>query len=158
MYLAIYISVRRERSKTVRAENISARTGSKDTAPKAAKSTRQNLRVLAIPYYSQLVRSNGGLEHIYFRLMVDPMTGEYSKPKLCVWNPKETPSLPDWLAKQEVEAVLCSDNRPGFEGLFSATGITLFWNQRGEIDEMVTQWLRSLPFEGYTKGHQVAFA
>ena len=133
----------------MRAENISAKT-----APRNTKTKNRDLTVLAVPYYSQLVRSNGGLEHIYFKLMADPITGESTKPILCVWNPKEQPSLPDWLCQQGVEAILCSDNRPGFEGLFSATGITIFWNHRGEAEDMVAQWFRSLPPEDHWQNKQ----
>lgn len=127
----------------MRPENISARTGSMNPGQKATKGKNQNVTVVAIPYYSQLVRQNGGLEHIYFKLAIDNITGEYAKPKLTVWNPKELPSLPDWFSQQGVEAILCSDNRPGFEGLFNATGITIYWNQRGEVAEMVARWFRS---------------
>lgn len=112
--------------------------------------------VLAIPYYGQLVRHNGGLEHIYFRLTADPVTGEFSKAKLCVWNPKQLPSLPDWLGQQGIEALLCSDNRPGFEGLFAATGITIFWDQRGEVKDMVAQWTDTMAIENHW--HRAAYA
>ncbi|HEX9779058.1 MAG TPA: hypothetical protein VGA63_13000 [Geopsychrobacteraceae bacterium] len=114
---------------------------------KTTKPKNQKLTVLAIPYYGQLVRHNGGLEHIYFTLMADPVTGEFSKAKLCVWNPKTLPSLPDWLEQQGIEALLCSDNRPGFEGLFAATGITIFWDQRGEVKDMVAQWTDAMAME-----------
>lgn len=127
----------------MRPENISAKAGSRNPGAKESGPNTYNLTVLAIPYYGQLVRNNGGLEHIYFKLMADSVTGECSKPKLCVWNPKELPSLPDWLSRQGVDALLCNDNRPGFEGLFSASGITIFWNQRGEVEDMVTQWFNS---------------
>lgn len=120
------------------------------------KTTNQKLTVLAIPYYSQLVRNNGGLEHIYFKLMADPVTGEFSKAKLCVWNPKELPSLPDWLCQQGIEALLCGDNRPGFEGLFASTGINIFWNQRGEVDDMVAQWTDAMALE--PRWQQAAYA
>lgn len=123
---------------------------------KNTKIKNQKLTVLAIPYYSQLVRHNGGLEHIYFKLMADPITGEFSKAKLCVWNPKELPSLPDWLAQQGIEALLCSDNRPGFEGIFAATGITIFWDQRGEVNDMVAQWTDSMALDN--RWQQVAYA
>jgi len=110
-------------------------------------SPQKRKTVLAIPYYGQLVRNSGGLEHIYFKLTADPVTGEFSKAKLSVWNQKELPALPDWLEQQGIEALLCSDNRPGFEGIFAATGITIFWDQRGEVNEMVAQWTDSLALD-----------
>lgn len=120
------------------------------------KNKNSKLTVLAIPYYSQLVRHNGGLEHIYFKLMADPVTGEFSKAKLCVWNPKELPALPDWLCQQGIEALLCSDNRPGFEGLFAANGITIFWDKRGEVNDMVAQWTDTMALDNHWQ--QVAYA
>lgn len=120
------------------------------------KTKNRRFTVLAIPYYSQLVRHNGGLENIYFKLMADHATGEFTKAELCVWNPKELPSLPEWLGQQGIEALLCSDNRPGFEGLFAATGITIFWNQRGEVKEMVTQWTNTMAMDN--QWQHVAYA
>lgn len=142
----------------MRPENISAKTGMKNPGQKAAATSQQNMKVLAIPYYSQLVRSHGGLEHIYFRVTVDSATGVSSKPKLCVWNPKELPSLPEWLAQQGVETLLCSDNRPNFEGMFQAAGITISWDQRGEVADMVNRWVRTLPAEDNWQQQRTAFA
>lgn len=142
----------------MRAENISAKSTARRT--KQAPANKKDLQqvVVAIPYYSQLVRQNGGLEHIYFKLGVNPITGEYSKPKLSIWNSKELPSLPEWLCQEGVNVLLCSDNRPGFEGLFAATGISIYWNQRGEVTEMVTRWIRSIPIEQTLYQHQTVFA
>ncbi|PLX89837.1 MAG: hypothetical protein C0618_00305 [Desulfuromonas sp.] len=106
-------------------------------------STKQKSAVLAVPYYGQLVRHNGGLEHIYFRLNANPVTGELTKSELCVWDQKNSPSLPEWLDQNGIRTLLCSDKRPGLESLFTANGIHVFWEQSGEISEMVNHWMSS---------------
>jgi hypothetical protein len=102
--------------------------------------TQNKMVTLATPYYGSMTRPHGRPEQIYIKLVANPTTGEFDQTGLCVWDPKKLPHLPDWLSRQGIETILCNDNPSEPDQSFSAAGVTLFRKQRGDIQEMVSNW------------------
>jgi len=110
--------------------------------------THNEMVTLATPYYGSMIRPQGRPEHIYIKLVANPITGEFNQTEVCVWDQKKRPDLPSWLSTQGVEALLCNDSPFDEEHHFSAVGISIFREKLEGLQEMVSDWTNQLKTGG----------
>lgn len=63
------------------------------------------------------------------------------------WSPDKNPDLPNWLRQHKVEGVLCGGIHPRFQIALEAQGLWVIWGFRGEIIEVLYQWLSATPIK-----------
>lgn len=65
--------------------------------------------MVAVPYYGTLYRAKFGYERIFFFLNFCGRTDSYSEARLGVWDNRKDEALTDWLKRNGIDSVVCSD-------------------------------------------------
>ncbi|PLX84533.1 MAG: hypothetical protein C0618_11375 [Desulfuromonas sp.] len=97
-------------------------------------------KTVAAPYYGSIIGRKGRLEQIYIKLTTDPSSEAQPRQEICIWNPKDTSNLPEWLSQQGIETLLCTDKDTGSELPFLEAGIQVIRDLYGDIEDMISTW------------------
>lgn len=65
---------------------------------------------VAVPYYGSLYRHKVGYERIYFIVEDGHAKGKDLDVRLCVWDNKTEPTLPEWLEHNGIESLVCRED------------------------------------------------
>lgn len=119
----------------------------------------QSVRI-AIPCYGSRILPRFGQARKFFFAEIDPATHLPRRLHQHDWDLYADPPLVRWLADEGVAAVLCGGIHPRFQLALIAEGIEIFWGFRGEVEEVLRDWLAggsqplgSLTAAGEEKNH-----
>lgn len=97
--------------------------------------------LIAIPCYGSRVLPRFGQAREFVFAEVDPGDGVPRRLRRCNWDVCQEPQLARWLRREGIEAVLCGGIHPRFQLALGAEGIRVAWGFRGEVEEVLRQWL-----------------
>lgn len=104
-------------------------------------SETENTKLVAVPYYGNLLMPPLGLTRVFFVATVDLGSKKVTRMELQVWDPKKEPTLSVWMRSQGFSGVICSDSGSHYRGALQTEGIWLIPDQEGEAAELVERWL-----------------
>ena len=116
----------------------------------------ENLVRIAVPCYGSRVLPRFGQAREFFFAEVDPDARTLRGLRRCQWDLHDEPHLGRWLSRAGIVAVLCGGIHPRFQVALLAEGIEVVWGLRGEVEEVVRDWLRS-ESEPLGRGVRVGF-
>jgi len=96
---------------------------------------------IAVPCYGNRVLPRFGQARDFFFAEADLAAGTLHALQRRSWDQYQEPHLVRWLRCEGVVAVLCGGIHPRFQAALNSEGIGVVWGLRGEVEEVVRQWL-----------------
>ncbi len=106
--------------------------------------------LIAVPCYGSRVLPRFGQAREFFFAEVDLAGRILQGLRRQSWDLYEEPNLIHWLCREGVDLVLCGGIHPRFQVALMAEAIGLVWGFRGEVEEVLRQWLQE---EDLAKGN-----
>ena len=100
---------------------------------------------VALPCYENRVMPRFGCSRSFIFADILESEDKVAEHTEHTWSPDKNPDLPNWLRLQNVEGVLCGGIHPRFQIALEAQGLWVIWGFRGEIIEVLNQWLSTTP-------------
>lgn len=97
---------------------------------------------IAVPCYGTRVLPRFGQAREFYFAEADLAAGTLHGLRRCSWDLVDEPHLVRWLRREGVAAVFCGGIHPRFQVALNAEGIGVVWGFRGEVEEVLRQWLR----------------
>ena len=101
----------------------------------------ENLLRVAVPNYGSRVLPRFGQAREFCFAEIDRRKRVLCRLERRCWNLDHEPDLGRWLVREGVAAVLCGGIHPRFQTALIASGIAVFWGFRGEVEEVLRDWL-----------------
>jgi predicted Fe-Mo cluster-binding NifX family protein len=98
--------------------------------------------LIAVPCYGSRVLPRFGQAREFFFAEVDRTGGTLHRLQRRSWDLYVEPHLVRWLRREDIEVVLCAGIHPRFQIALGVEGIRVAWGFRGEVEEVLRQWLR----------------
>ena len=102
----------------------------------------QKTVLIAVPCYGSRVLPRFGQAREFFFAEADLVAGTLQGLQRRCWDLYDEPHLVRWLRREGIEAVLCGGIHPRFQVALYAEGIQVVWGFRGEVEEVLRQWLK----------------
>jgi len=102
--------------------------------------TGKSVRI-AVPAYGSRIMPRFGQAREFFFAEIDPATRSLHQLRPRLWDIYSDPPLVSWLAREGVAAVVCGGIHPRFQLALVAEGIEIHWGFRGEVEEVLRDWL-----------------
>lgn len=96
---------------------------------------------VALPCYENRVMPRFGCSRAFVFADILKNENTLSKCTEHTWIPETDPDLPTWLRLRNVTGVLCGGIHPRFQIALEAQGLWVSWGFRGEILDILKQWL-----------------
>lgn len=107
-----------------------------------ATSSLSNSILIAVPCYGSRVLPRFGQAREFFFADVALTERTLCGLRRHSWDRDDEPQLVCWLRREGIDAVLCGGIHPRFQVALSAEGIEVIWGFRGEVEEVLRQWLK----------------
>jgi predicted Fe-Mo cluster-binding NifX family protein len=106
---------------------------------------------LALPCYENRVMPRFGIARTFVFADVRSQTRQIVQIAEQTWEPDKELDLPTWLHLNHVDGILCGGIHPRFQIALETAGMWVIWGFRGEIDNVLNQWLNSDNLETISK-------